>query len=144
MVKWRKVNEKDIANEPLHRWLAWFDPGSDPDLVAEVIRMDNAIQKANKRQEHVLSDEEALRIYEMREKAEWDYLAAQKRALRLGREEGLKEGLEEGREEGLEEGLKKGRAENTLEIARKMKYAGMRFSEISEFTGLAQEQIQSL
>jgi predicted transposase/invertase (TIGR01784 family) len=68
----------------------------------------------------------------MREKAEWDYLSARKRALRLGREEGLAEGLAEGR------------AKNTLEIARKMKNAGKPFSEISEFTGLTQEQIQSL
>ena len=90
--------------------------------------MDSAIQKASEKQEYVLSDEEALRIYEMREKAEWDYLAAQKRALRLGREEGLAKGLEEGK----------------LEIARKMKNAEKPFSEISEFTGLSPEVIDSL
>jgi len=25
MVKWRKLKEKDIRNDPLHRWLTWFD-----------------------------------------------------------------------------------------------------------------------
>ena len=110
--------------------------------------MDSAIQKASEKQEHILSDEEALRIYEMREKAEWDYLAAQKRALRLGREEGLAKGLEEGhekgRKEGRAEGRMEGRSENTLEIARKMKIAEKPFSEISEFTGLSPEVIESL
>ena len=124
MVRYREQGERDIEHDALDRWLTWLDERSPPELVEEVVRMDSAIQKASERQEHVLSDEEAIRIYEMREKAEWDYLSSQKRAQRLGREEG--------------------REEEKLEIARKMKYAGKQFSEISEFTGLSQEQIQNL
>ena len=120
MVKWRKLSEKNIVNEPLHRWLAWFDPGSPPELVAEVVSMDNAIQKANERQDHVLSDEDALRIYEVRQKAQWDLISMTNYA----REEGLKEGQ--------------------LEIARKMKARGRPVDEIVEDTGLSVKAIEKL
>ena len=90
--------------------------------------MDSGIQRANERQEYVLSDEEAIRIYEAREKAEWDMLSREKRAARLGREEGFT----------------LGREQNTLEIARRMKNAGRPFDEIAGFTGLTQEQIEGL
>ena len=46
MVKWRRLRDKDLVNEPLHRWLTWFDPGSDLELVEEVVEMDSAIQRA--------------------------------------------------------------------------------------------------
>ena len=75
-------------------------------------------------------------------------LSREKRATRLGREEGLavglEEGLERGRAEGREEGVAIGQERLQLEIARKMVNAGKPFSEISEFTGLTQEQLQSL
>ena len=140
MVKWRKLSKKDIANEPLHRWLAWFDQGSPPELVAEVISMDTAIQKANERQEYVLSDDDALRIYEMRQKAHWDLISTTNYARETGYAEGLKEGIKDGIEKGINEGLEKSRAE----IALKMKNAGRPFGEISEFTGLSPEVIDSL
>jgi len=33
MVKWEKLQGKDTANDPLHRWLAYFDKNSPPELV---------------------------------------------------------------------------------------------------------------
>jgi predicted transposase/invertase (TIGR01784 family) len=35
MVKWRKLKEKDY-NEPIHRWMAYFDEQSPPELIEEV------------------------------------------------------------------------------------------------------------
>jgi predicted transposase/invertase (TIGR01784 family) len=90
--------------------------------------MDTAIQKANERQEHVLSDEDAVRIYEMRQKAHWDFISSTNYARKEGREKGLKEGVEKSR----------------TEIALRMKAAGRPFGEISEFTGLSPEAIDSL
>jgi predicted transposase/invertase (TIGR01784 family) len=49
MVKFRRLGEKDIRNDPLHRWLAYFDLNSPEDLIEEVMKMDAAIQKAQKR-----------------------------------------------------------------------------------------------
>jgi hypothetical protein len=53
MVKFRRVRERDIRNEPLHRWLTWLDKESPEGLVEEVIRMDMAIQKEEKKMEYV-------------------------------------------------------------------------------------------
>ena len=120
MVKWRKLSNKDIVNKPLHRWLAWLDPGSPPELVEEVVNMDNAILKAQERQDHILSDEDAIRIYEMRQLGRWDYINS----------------IDYAREEGTEEGK--------LEVARTMKVRGHSIDEIVECTGLSPEGIEKL
>jgi predicted transposase/invertase (TIGR01784 family) len=49
MVKFRMLRDKDIANDPLHRWLTYFDKDSPPELVEEVVKMDAAILKAQER-----------------------------------------------------------------------------------------------
>jgi len=154
MVKWRKQGRKDIAGNSLHRWLSWLDPSSPPELVEEVMRMENAIQKAKERQEYVLSDEETLRLYEMRQLAYWDNINANEYAQeerqkaheeRLkAREEGLNEGREKGRKEGKEEGRREGMENGKMEIARRMKARGRPMNEIAEDTGLDVEIIRKL
>jgi predicted transposase/invertase (TIGR01784 family) len=106
MVKFRKLGEKDIRNDPLHRWLAYFDPASPEDLVEEVIKMDVAIQKAQERLTFVANDKEALREYHMREMALSDWASGVNHARREGRVEGRKEGRAEGQKEGRTEGAK--------------------------------------
>ena len=41
MTKWRKLDKIEI-DDPLHRWLAWFDKNSPPELIEEIITMDDA------------------------------------------------------------------------------------------------------
>jgi len=65
-------------------------------------------------------------------------------AKREGLAEGRAEGRAEGLAEGLADGLEKGRAEEKLEIAQKMKKAGLPFNEIMEFTGLPTETIEKI
>jgi hypothetical protein len=43
MAQFRKLRERDIRNDSLQRWPAYFDRGSPPELVAEVVKMDRAI-----------------------------------------------------------------------------------------------------
>jgi predicted transposase/invertase (TIGR01784 family) len=124
MVKWRRLKGKDIGGDPLHRWLAYFDRASPPELVEEVKKMDPAIQMADERMVYVTGDPEAIRAYEMRQMAIYD--------------------LNTSRREGKIEGKAEGLAEANLEIARKMKNAGRPFIEITEFTGLPTETIESL
>ena len=140
MVKWRRLGGKDIVNNSLHRWLTWFDPGSAPELVAEVVSMDTAIQKADKRQDHVLSDDDALRIYEMRQKAHWDLISTTNYAREEGHKEGHKEGHEEGHKEGLREGSKKGRED----VARKALAEGATIEFVRKITGLSAREIAKL
>ena len=57
---------------------------------------------------------------------------------------GRKEGLQEGRKEGLQEGRKEGQKEERLNIARKLKEAGMALKDIISFTGLSSDVVASL
>ena len=61
-------------------------------------------------------------------------------ALKKGREEGRTEGLEQGREQGLEQG----RAEERLDIARKMKSQSLPVETIKLVTGLSEAEIADL
>jgi len=42
MVQFRSMQERDIENDPLHRWLTYLDKGSPQDLIEEVIKMDKS------------------------------------------------------------------------------------------------------
>lgn len=119
MVKWRKQQDKDLVNNPLHRWLVWLDKRSPPEMVEEVKRMDNAIMAANNKQAFAMQDRETRRLYEMRQKVEWDRISSLNGA-RL-------------------EGERKGK----IETAKRMKIKGYPMSEITEVTGLEAEDIVS-
>ena len=123
MVKWRKQGEKGFE-DPLHRWLTWFDEGSPPELVEEVASMDSAIMAANERQYFVIQDEEARRAYWSVRKAEHDRISNLNGERREGREEG--------------------RTEEKLEIARKMKEMGDPIERIQTITGLPPETIEQM
>jgi len=128
MVKYRKQAKKGIVNDPLSRWLVWLNRRSPPELVAEVVKMDSAIQAANERMVYVTGDKEAIRAYEMRQMALSDYNSE----------------INYARSTGMRKGRQKGRQESVLEIARKMKNAGKPLSEIKEFTGLSIETIKRM
>ena len=82
----------------------------------------------------------------------WDAVRVEKTlvsdALKEGMEKGMAEGRAEGRAEGLVEGKAKGRAEGErnkqIEIARKMKQAGMDAETIARLTGLVTDEIDAL
>ena len=117
-----------MENEPLHRWLAWLDENSPPELIAEVVGNDEAIKAAEERLVYVTGDAEAIHAYEMRQMALSDLTSAENFA----------------RKEGLAEGLAKGLEKGKLEIARKMKARGRPITEIAADTGLPAETIEVL
>ncbi|MDR0443831.1 MAG: Rpn family recombination-promoting nuclease/putative transposase [Treponema sp.] len=119
MVKWRKQRDKDIENNPLHRWLTWFDRNSSPELIEKVVAMDLAIMAASERQAFLARSQELAD--EMRhEKAYRDDLHRMSNARR--------EGLAEGK----------------LEIARNALAQGLPVDMIEKLTGLDGAQIRSL
>jgi predicted transposase/invertase (TIGR01784 family) len=137
MVKYRRtfnsrLEKKNILNDPLCRWLVWFNENSPPDLVAEVAKMDSGIQLAEDRLLYLTGDENEMRAYEQRFKAMCDWTSAQNYATETGRAEGF----EKGKAEGIEK--------EKVEIARKMKSAGRPITEITQFTGLLPEAIKKL
>jgi predicted transposase/invertase (TIGR01784 family) len=124
MVKFRRLAEKDIENESLHRWLTWFDKDSPETILEEVIKMDSAIRKAEERLTYVSNDKEALRAYQMREMALSDWTSGINHAKREGRLEG--------------------RLEGQREIARNFKKLGIPVEQIAQGTGLSVEDITKL
>jgi predicted transposase/invertase (TIGR01784 family) len=120
MVKFRRLAERDIKNDPLHRWLTWFDRESPPKLVEEVITMDMAIQKAEEKMVCVTNDKEALHSYQMREMALSDWTS------------------------GINQAMREGRQEEKLEIAGKLKNRGLPSDQIADVTGLSVEEIAKL
>ena len=168
MVKYRRTGGKDIANDPLSRWLAWLDKRSPPELVAEVKKMDSAIRTADDRMVYVSGDKDAIRAYERRAKALSDWTSARNYAIETGLAKGMKKGLEKGLAEGLEkgmaEGLEKGMAEGlekglekgmekgmsegaekaAAEIALNLKKMGLPLDQIAQGTGLSPEFIEKL
>jgi predicted transposase/invertase (TIGR01784 family) len=130
MVKYRKVREKPDA--PLIRWLAWFDRGSEPELIEEVVKMDNAIQTADERLLYVTGDEDAQRAYLVRFRAMCDMTSIQNTSHR------------EGRKEGLEEGIEIGLAQGRHEIARNALAQGLSAEMVQKITGLSLETINQL
>jgi predicted transposase/invertase (TIGR01784 family) len=165
MVQYRKLKKEvvfsdSLCNDPLVRWLAWFNENSPPELVAEVTKMDSAIQMADERMVYLSGDEDAIRAYEVRFKAMCDQTSARNHAIRTGLERGMKRGMKrgmaegmaegmekgmaEGMEKGMAEGMEKGMEEKALEIAQKMKAMGDSIERIQVITGLSPEIIEHL
>jgi len=148
MVKWRKQADKDLAGNPLHRWLAWLDPQSPPELVEEVRTMDSAIALAEDRQAFVMHDDDARELYWRLQVAEMDRRAEMAFVREKGMREGREEGLEQGREEGLEQGLEQGRLEgeerNAVKIARNALAEGASIEFVHKITSLDMETIAGL
>jgi predicted transposase/invertase (TIGR01784 family) len=136
MVQYRK-QWKGKLDDPLSRWLAWFNMGKGKYLAEEAIKMDAAIQAANERMVYVTGDKEAIRAYERYQMA----LSDRTSEINYARDVATARGMKRGIKKGIKEGIKEGHAEKALEIARKMKAAGRPLSEIMEFTGLTEESI---
>ena len=105
---------------------------------------DKVFDRLFKEAEIATFSSEELRAYEDSLKAYRDIKNSIDTAKREGRAEGRAEGLVKGRAEGRAEGLVEGRAEERVEIARKMKAKGFSASEVSEMTGLNEEEIRAL
>jgi predicted transposase/invertase (TIGR01784 family) len=73
MVKFRRLKEKDIKGNPLHRWLTFFDKNATEDALKEVFSLEAAILKAHEKMSFLSSDPEARSMYELREKGLLDY-----------------------------------------------------------------------
>jgi len=95
MVKYRK-QAKDKLNDPLCRWLTWFDKESPPEVLEEVVKMDSAIQSADKRMDYVTQSEEEMRAYTRYMMAECDRTSELNYALNKERKEIARNLLAEG------------------------------------------------
>ena len=61
--------------------------------------------------------------------------------IKQGMEQGLKQGVEQGLKQGVEQGRAEGERQKALAIARNLRLAGMRLSDIARMTGLSEAEI---
>jgi 3-phenylpropionate/cinnamic acid dioxygenase small subunit len=73
MPKFLRLESKDIANNKIHRWLAFFDSNISDKTLKELIGMDKAIQQAQKKIEYISNDAAAYHQIPLREQALLDY-----------------------------------------------------------------------
>ena len=67
MPKFKRLREKDLIGNPLHRWLKFFDKTLSETELKELMEMDNAISRAEKKLEYLSSDNETISLYRARE-----------------------------------------------------------------------------
>jgi predicted transposase/invertase (TIGR01784 family) len=115
MVKFRGIKNYTLE-DPLHRWLVFFDEHSPAELVEEVIKMDSAIHLAQDKLDMIARDPELLRSYEQYEKAASDWTS----------------------------GINGARREERQAIAKTLKAMGDSSDKIARATGLSLDDIAKL
>ncbi|MDR1219600.1 MAG: Rpn family recombination-promoting nuclease/putative transposase [Treponema sp.] len=123
MVKFRKKTNKQIDNT-LERWLMFLDEYATPDTLAEIVKIDPAIAKAQMRLEAVTANEEFRQNYELRRKALSDWTTGVNTA--------------------FERGVEKGAEKERFEIAGSALAKGLSVDFIQDLTGLKIEDIIAL
>jgi len=82
--RFRKRSDKFTLDDPLHRWMVYFDEYSSKEQITEVVKMDNAIAAFNDKMEMIARDPAMLRSYEAYDKAESDRITGMDTAERRG------------------------------------------------------------
>ena len=114
--KFRRFEKKDLKRNSLHRWLKFFDKMLSEEELKELMEMDSAIKRAEKKLEYLSSDEEALALYRAREDS------AHERANLIY----------------------SGKMEGKIEIVQNMLAKNMSLELIAEITGLSMKEIKAL
>jgi predicted transposase/invertase (TIGR01784 family) len=132
MVKFRRLKNKDIENNPLHRWLTFFDKNTNESTIKKITAMDATIERAMRKIRRVLQDEDMLRIYEGREMAAMDYTSG----MDYARQEGLQKGITIGEQ--------KGEQKTQMQYVLRLFQAGWTVEQIAEFTGLSAKKVKAI
>ncbi|MDR1865825.1 MAG: Rpn family recombination-promoting nuclease/putative transposase [Bacteroidales bacterium] len=153
MVNFRRLREKDIEHNSFHRWLAFFDKNTNQQTLKKIIKMDAAIEKAQKKIAHVSQDKEALRVYRMREMALSDFTSGVNAARREGEQRGIAIGEQRGEQRGIaigeqrgitigeQRGITIGEQKKTAMFVAKLNRKGLSVEEISDLTDLPVEEV---
>lgn len=126
MVKFRRLGynikegNRSFLDNPLNRWMAYFDKDSPKELVEEILKMDTAIRKAHERTTFVSQDKAAMIEYTRREMALSDWAS------------------------GLNHAKREGKLEEKIDIARNLKALDVPIDKIINGTGLTEKQIMDL
>jgi predicted transposase/invertase (TIGR01784 family) len=115
----------------LECWGLYLD-NMEGEIMEQIAQQEPLIRRALTVEDVFTKNEEERAFYELREKGRHDYdnamITAEKRGIKKGKLAGIKEGIKEGRRE----------------TARKLLSRQFQLEEISDLTGLSQEEVQSL
>ncbi len=139
-LEWKKFyrSREYDRNNPLHRWLKYFDRNLSEEELEVLIGMDGAIKMAEERTRKVASSEEEMRYYEALEDARRNMVSSQ----RYQHEKGYRAGEAKGRKKGEAEGRKEGEAKAKSEIVQASFRAGLLKETIAEITGLTLQEVE--
>ena len=133
MVKFRKRREQNRgAQNALERWMLFFDERTSEEELMEVMKVDEAIEKAQSRMKEVSQDRDFMHYYTLREMALSDWTTGVNTAFEKGIAQGIVQGMERGKQQGF------------FETAIALKKMGMSAEQIALATGLSAEQIGQL
>ncbi|GHT98196.1 hypothetical protein FACS1894142_4210 [Spirochaetia bacterium] len=92
MAKFRKLENKDIKNDALVRWLTYLDETTPPEIIKEVVKMDTAIEKTNERYDFLSQDKETLHRYHLRQigQMDWNSVVYERDQNRIAKEQAEK------------------------------------------------------
>jgi predicted transposase/invertase (TIGR01784 family) len=156
MVKFRRLKEKDIVNNALHRWLMFLNKNTNDNILEEIINMDTAIQRVQEKMIIVTNDKEKLRDYQMRMMAISDHVSGinsarregekigEKKGEKIGKKIGEKIGEKKGKMIGEKIGEKKGRFERDLELVKRQAAKGKSIEEIADMMDISVMQVQKI
>jgi DNA invertase Pin-like site-specific DNA recombinase len=168
MIKFGRLKERDIENNPLHRWLTFFDKNANDETINQIIIMDTAIAKAQEKISFVSQDREMLHAYHMREMAVLDYNSGinaarrdgiaigeqkgiaigEQRGIAIGEQKGIaigeQRGIAIGEQKGIAIGEQRGEQKAQIEYVLKLFRKGMSIDEISKYTDLSIDEVDNI
>jgi len=129
----KMTDTSNIEMESVEKWGTFFTNASNErkkELLEQLKKTDEGIYMASTLLERISQDEKERAVIFEREKILTDYYA--------GLASAEQQGIKQGKEEGMEEGIK----QRNLEIAAIMKSQGFAIEQISNITGLTEQEIQ--
>jgi predicted transposase/invertase (TIGR01784 family) len=148
MVKFRRLPNRDINNNVLHRWLTFFDKRTSTETIKKIIDMDPAIKKVHERIKYVEQDENMLHAYRMHEMAIYDFNTSisvadeegEKRGIEIGEKRGIEIGVKRGKEEGREEGRK----EEQIKMIKCLHNLNINIKDIAKAAGITEQEVYNI
>ena len=143
-----RVNEfNKIATTPLEEWIAYLKDGNIKDDtkapgLAEAKEKLRYLQMTD--QERAAYDRHLDNIMVQNDILETKIIEGFEKGIEKGIEKGMAQGIEKGMAQGIEKGMAQGKAEGIASVARNLIASGMPVADVAKFTGLSEEQLQSL
>ncbi|OPH54932.1 hypothetical protein BC351_29855 [Paenibacillus ferrarius] len=124
-----KLEEQKVRfSDKLVKWLLFLKGVDKPEVWEEISMNEPALQKAMDTLEFLSQNEEARRLYEMRQKALHDEASM----------------IDGAREEGMQKGMQVGMHKSKIEIAKNLLGMGIDVAKVIVATGLTKDEVQKL